>query len=182
MEPVEERFLIAVLAIVALFTLLFLSLNSTDFLVSETGNYLTIELRKITVETTVKASGLGKTTYNQTGNSAFDYLGFFRDGEIYYAFAKHGFNQVFALSLSSSMGEKSIVQKTLFSSDVFGGSALVIVNVESDIMATDNTMLASTNEDFLNEATFLLQQTKLNTSITSGVGNATEPFHVLDLP
>lgn len=158
------------------------SLNSTDFLVSETGNCLTIELRKVTVETTVSASGLGNTTYDQTENSAFDYLGFFRDGEIYYALAQHGFNQVFALSLSSSVGEKSIAQKTLFSSNSSGESALVIVNIESDIFATDNTMLTSTNENFLSEATFLIQQTKLNTNITQNVNNATEPFHVLDLP
>ncbi len=158
------------------------SLNSTDFLVLETGDYLTIELQKITVETTVTASGFGGTTYNQTGNSAFDYLGFFRDGEIYYAFAKHGFSQVFALSLSSSIGEKSIVQKTLFASNASGESAIVIVNIESDIMATDKTMLASTNEAFLNDTTFLILQTKLNTSIISSIGNVTEPFHVLNLP
>ena len=158
------------------------SLNSTNFLVSETGNYLIIELRKVTVETTVSASGLGSTTYNQTGNSAFDYLGFFRDGEIYYAFAQHGFNQVFALSLSSSVGEKSIAQKTLFSSKGSGQSALVVVNIQSDIFATDNTMLTSANEDFLNEAIFLIQQTKLNTGITQSISNATEPFYVLDSP
>jgi hypothetical protein len=156
------------------------SLNSTDFLVSETGSCLTIELRKVTVETTVSASGLGNTTYDQTENSAFDYLGFFRDGEIYYALAQHGFNQVFVLSLSSSVGEKSTAQKTLFSSNSSGDSALVIINIQSDIFATDNTMLISTNEDFLNEATFLIHQTKLNTSITQSVSNATEPFHVLD--
>jgi hypothetical protein len=157
-------------------------LNSTNFLVSETGNYLTMELRKITVETTVSAFGLKKTEYDQTGNSAFDYLGFFRDGEIYYAFVQHGFNQIFAFSLSSSAGEKSIDQKTLFSSNGSGESALVMVNIQSDIFAIDNTMLISTNEAFLNEATFLIQQTKLNTKITQSISNATAPFDVLDLP
>ncbi len=158
------------------------SLNSTDFVVSETNNCLTIELRRISVETTVSASGLGETAYNQTGNTSFDYLGFFRDAEIYYALIKHGFNQTFTLSISSFRGETSIAQKILFASNNIGESALVIVDIHSDIFAIDTTTLTSANEDFLNEVTFLLQQTKLNTNIIKNVANATEPFHVLDLP
>lgn len=157
----------------------FLTLNSSSFFVHDSGDYLTVFLRKGYVETTVSATSIGNLGYHQENNPSFNYIGFFRDAEIFYEFAKIGYNQTVAFSAASSEGmDHSSQQKVIFSRDGNGTSALVIIDDEHPF--PDDTAIYSMNAEFLNETAFLLDQTKVTTTVTTSLTNPSAPFKILD--
>lgn len=159
----------------------FLSLNSSNFFVSKTGEYLIIFLKKIFVETTISFSSTGNISYNHKNDPTFNYMGFFRDAEIFYCLTKFGYNQTVALSISSIMSiDYSIQQKLIFSSRGDDNYSLVTINLL--LPYSDETILCSTNEKYINETYFLIEQTKIITKITINPTNPNIPFKILDIP
>jgi hypothetical protein len=157
----------------------FRSLNGSDYLVAETGQYLTFILKKGTVERTL-AFQRQNVSYNQEDNPDFNYIGFFRDAEIYFELAKHGYNHTVIWSAKSQGMDQSTEQKIFFAEDTKGSNVLIVIHKVRP--TSDNTVISSTDSLFTNETAFLIDQTKVLTTITIQMANFEEPFKILKSP
>jgi len=159
----------------------FLALNSSDFMVSKADQYLTILLTMEFVETVVRTRVFMPTKYNQTSNENFGYRGFFREAEIFYCLAKFGFNEITTLSTTSLQGFIHVVQKSIFAKNSTGCAVLVYVEQRGEtIIYEDRTHLICSNEDIINEAIFLIEQTKTKTECVKQIKSPTVPYRFFD--
>jgi hypothetical protein len=153
-----------------------LSLNSSSFLVSENDTFLTITFKKIYVETSVRAESIGNLSNSQENNPDFNYIGFYRDAEIFYELAKFGYNQTIDFSLYSSPNmDETIHEKWIMASN---SNSSVLVFIDKDMPSSDSTSIYSNNSEFINETTFLIDQTKSLTIVGSSDANVTAPFTI----
>lgn len=159
----------------------YLSLNSSAFMVLETKEYLTVSLSETYVETNISVPLISHIAYDQRSDSSYNYIGFFREAEIFYCLARFGFNLTTTLSKVSLQGLVTVVQKIIYSSNGFGDSALIFIERRSETMTEEDVSnLQSLNENFMNQTSFLIQQTKVITDISEQVINATAPFKLLN--
>lgn len=157
----------------------FLFLNSSGFIVLKTGQYLTLCLTKTYVETKVRAKLISGVEYNQTNNSCFDYIGFFREAEIFYCLKRFGYDQIITLSTSSLQGLMMDVQKLIFACNSTNDTAFIYIQRTSETgVIEDKTCFISLNTYFINQAIFLIEQTKSITTCIQEIANATNPFHM----
>lgn len=155
----------------------FSSLNSTQFKVLETGDYLTIFLKKTYVETTVSTGLFQPVNYDQRNNVNFDYCGFFREAEIFYSLYHYGYENITALSITSLQGLITSIQKLIFATDETGSTVLInIVQRSETLIEEDRTSFVTLNEEFMNATIFLIRQTKSMTSYGQQIANPSTPF------
>lgn len=157
----------------------FISLNSSQFQVLTTENYLLLSLTRAVVETHVYVLWYKNVEYDQTGNSVFDYKGFFREAEILYCLGKFGYANVTTLS-TTNLGEITSISKIIYAGNETGCSAMVTISWRSDIVVSEDvTCFVSQNKDFIEDAIFLIQQTKSGTRCTEDISNFTAPFRIV---
>ena len=158
----------------------FLSINSSRFMVSEIGQYLIIRLTEIYVETHVLTSLLQPVRYNQTRNANFNYQGFFREAEIFYALKRFEYDKITTLSITSLQGLVHVVQKSIFASNSTGNTVRVDVEIRAEtVVIEDRTCLTSLNENLIDQTIFLIEQTKSITTCVKATANATAPFRLV---
>ena len=152
------------------------SLNSLSYRVSEANSFLVISFEKINVQTNGRFESISNVSYNQTNNPFFNYIGFYRDAEIYYEIAKLGYNQTKTFSAYSSPNmDETIQQKWITASN---SNSTISIFINKDIPMSDNTIIYSQNPEFINETTFLIGQTKVATIVTTSDTNYTLPFTI----
>jgi hypothetical protein len=154
------------------------SLNSSNYIVSETSDYLSFNLKKCYIEITLSGSSFGNISYHQENNACFDYIGFSRDAEILYELAQFGYNQTIIFSDSSAQGLDQTTQQKLFFSDG-ENSSNVLITINKVRPLTDTTSIYSDNQAFTNQTTFLIQQTKVVTTIANDSTIPQIPFRVV---
>jgi len=155
----------------------FSSLNSTEFKVLETGNYLTITIQKTYVETTVSTWLFQPVNYDQRNNANFDYRGFFREAEIFYSLRHYGYCNITTLSVTSFSATITSIQKIIFATNATKGVVLINILQRSEtIIEEDKTSFISLDEEFMNATLFLIKQTKAMTTFVQEVASCSAPF------
>ena len=158
----------------------FLSINSSQFMVSEIGQYLVIRLTETYVETYVLTSLLQPVRYDQTHNADFNHQGLFREAEIFYALETFGYDRIITLSITSLQGFIHVVQKSIFASNSTGNIVLVDVKIRAETsVIEDRTCLTSLNENLIDQTIFLIEQTKSITTCVKEIANPTVPFRLV---
>lgn len=161
----------------------FIFINSSQFMVLKTGQYLVIRLTETHVETHVRTTLIPRVDYNQTNNTHFDHRGFFREAEIFYCLEQFGYDQITTLSVTSLQGFITVVQKSIFAYNSTGSTASVYIVRRSETgIIEDKTCFTSLNENFMSQTIFLIKQTKLMTTCIEEITNAIIPFRLVDNP
>ncbi|MDE1852215.1 MAG: hypothetical protein KGI38_00525 [Thaumarchaeota archaeon] len=141
-------------------------LNSSSFVVHDTGTYLQIRLEKVPEIITVGASVLRPLSYNQLNNSAFNYIGVSGDAEIYYALAHDGYLNITAVSASTVQGTDIVAFKDILGTNSQGENVAVAFSSRGGIVSLSEMSITTKDTNISNEIAFLFQQAKIPIDVT----------------
>lgn len=158
----------------------FVNLNSSQFEVFETGDFILFSIKKIFAETTVKTSIINKINYNMSDEKSFQHFGFYRDAEIIYSLASNGYENVVSLTKSSMQGLILVAQKTFIATGQNDDSiSIYLIRKSETAIIEDSTYLISLDEEIMKQISFLIEQTKINTECIPQKTTPTFIFEVI---
>jgi len=151
------------------------SLNSSDFFVTKTGEYMLVRLDEIPVEYVVGESRILPHVYDQRDNSQFDYFPIYRDAEIYYTLRVRGYYNITTVSMASMKGMITSNLKLIYAVKN-GNRVLVQILIEGESVKLDETAIISTDKEFMNLLILNMKIAEVSTSINSRTEEPTAPF------
>jgi len=153
------------------------NLNSTEFRVILTGEYVAIRFRKVPVEYSVNRVLFMPLDFDQLSNSEFEYLSIYRDVELYHLLWSKGYHNITTVSMSEARGTLMIQQKLVYATSG-NKSVLVQVRIEGETVPLDYTTAVSRDENLLMDLRVVLDLAKVSTSYTALDQNPGTPFRV----
>jgi hypothetical protein len=157
-----------------------LSINSTNFLVKDTGNYLSVDITEVRILGAVETTLLGYIfSPNITSSEAFSYQGLFRDAEIYYSLYSFGYRTIISLCNRVDSNTISKIFKTIFAMSAAGQYAVVNIYVEWETTTLNDTTLFRSPDSRLNRGiTELISLAKINTDFHVELTEPPIPFRL----
>ena len=90
-------------------------MNSSDFMVIMTGDYLLVEIAQVPVLAKLQVARFPPVSSDQLRNPTFGYVGIFRDAEVYYALYSSGYLEIVSLCTQSTSGTVWTTSKIVYS-------------------------------------------------------------------
>jgi hypothetical protein len=129
------------------------SVNSTNFVVIETGYYLSVNITEVPIVGVVETTPIAYVfSPNITASDEFSYRGLFRDAEIYYALFSLGYRSIVSLCNRLDSNELSTIFKTIYAKSTTGRYAVVSIYVEWELNPLNDTTLLRSPDSVLNKA------------------------------
>jgi len=152
------------------------NLNSSEFFVSRTGEYLVVKFHVVPVEYVVGQGRFLPKTYDQMNNSQFDYFPIYRDAEIYYALTQKGYHNITTVSMNSLVGMMTSNVKLIYAvKDDY--RILLQIRIEGETLkSTDETVIMSTDQESINMILLNLKTARISTSMYSRIEEPPIPF------
>jgi len=154
------------------------SLNSSQFLVTWTGEYLVLRLHIVRVEYVVMGYRIRPLAYDQMNNSQFEYYSIYRDAEIYYALRLSGYSNITTLCMTSMNGMMTSNIK-LTHAVKEDHHVLLQTKIEGETVKTDETIVESTDKELSNLLVLELNAAKISTHIEIKQEEPVAPFAIL---
>ncbi|MEM2175462.1 MAG: hypothetical protein QXI58_07590 [Candidatus Micrarchaeia archaeon] len=141
-------------------------LNSSDFLVTYTGEYLVLKINKYPVEINVSSNVLFPLEYNQYNASHFKYQGFFREAELFFALYNHGYKNITTVTIFIPSITIQKIYKYIYAEKKENETTLISIYFSwESIPELDEITLITKDITLVNEIDFLIKQIKVITSL-----------------
>jgi hypothetical protein len=153
----------------------YLRVNSSDFQVMETGEFLTISLLLRPVEIRVSEPFYAHPQYDQTGNSMYAYLGLYRDAEIFYALHSSAYDRIFSICEQTVSGTITKNVKQIYAESP-NRRLLITISIEGETIPLDYTTVESLDSVTASEISNLVQQARVGSPVETNLQQPPIPF------
>jgi len=152
-----------------------LNLNSSNYLVKRTGDYVVVILEMIPVEVAVRVPRMQQMSYDQLSNPSFEHFSMWRDAEIYYALKVSEYENVTVITTSSLIGLQTSETK-IFYAVKNGYRVLIQATVQGETIKSDYTAISSRDEKTAERLTLCITRAKVGTSLSLMTEEPATPF------
>jgi hypothetical protein len=154
------------------------SLNSSTYVVHDTGDYLLLALDRVVINGSFTTNLLEHPARNQTDNSEFNYIGIFGDAEMYYSLANSGYENITVLSETTISGTNTPVTKIMYANDSSGNTVLLEFQDSGDIVSLQTLTITTTNSQIYSSINSLFLQAKVPIVLSFSDANPKPNFRV----